>query len=53
MNGNEDYISIVGKLPRFDNDGSEVTNEMLGPGGVRRDDGTLSAMADDLPGKYT
>lgn len=48
MNDNEDYIPVVGKMPRFDNDGREVTNEILGAGGARRDDGTLSAMVDDL-----
>lgn len=40
---NPDFIKVSAYVPRTDNDGNTVTNESLGSGGVRRDDGTLSA----------
>lgn len=48
MNDNEDSVYVGGWMSRVDNDGREVTNEILGPGGARRDDGTLSSMVRDL-----
>lgn len=42
------YYDVAGRIPKFDNDGNPVTNETLGSGGSRREDGTYSAMAEDL-----
>jgi hypothetical protein len=44
----KDFLRVVGKVPRIDNDGNPVTNAILGSGGTRRDDGTLSSMVRDL-----
>ena len=42
------FMEVRGKVPLHDNDGKRVTSDDLAVGGVRRDDGTLSAMAYDL-----
>lgn len=48
MADEDDYYWVTGKVSRFDNDGNPVTNETLGSGGSRRDDGTFSSLAFDL-----
>jgi hypothetical protein len=44
----EDFVEVIGKLPRFDASGRDLLQDILSTGGFRRDDGTLSAMAFDL-----
>ena len=44
----ENYLTVIGKISKYDNDGNEITNETLGSGGSRRDDGTISKMAENL-----
>ncbi|PRB65659.1 hypothetical protein [Microbacterium sp. MYb45] len=44
----EEFLDVVGKLPRFDASGRDLLEDILSTGGFRRDDGTLSAMAFDL-----
>lgn len=48
MDDAEDFMRVEGKVPRRDKDGNDITNQSLGSGGARRDDGTLSALAYDL-----
>lgn len=48
MNANEDHIYISAKMSRFDNDGRKITNDILGTGGARRDNGTISSAPFDL-----
>lgn len=44
----EEFVEVIGKLPRFDASGRDLLQDVLSTGGFRRDDGTLSAMAFDL-----
>ncbi|KAM9872697.1 hypothetical protein [Leucobacter aridicollis] len=48
MAEDDDYIDVVGRIKKQDLDGNEITNETLGSGGSRREDGTLSKMVEDL-----
>lgn len=44
----EEFVEVIGKLPRFDASGRDLMQDILSTGGFRRDDGTLSAMPFDL-----
>lgn len=48
MEDEEDSLRVVGRVAKRDKDGNEITNESLGRGGARREDGTLSALVFDL-----
>lgn len=48
MGEDRDYDEVVGKVPRRDRDGNDVTGDSLSSGGRRRPDGTLSGVAYDL-----
>ncbi len=48
MKHEEDSLHVVGKLPRHDKDGNEITKDSLGSGGARRENGTVSALVFDL-----
>ena len=45
---NRDYDYVVGKLPRKNKDGKDISDDKIGKGGRRREDGTISSMAYDL-----
>lgn len=48
MDKNKDYDVIVGKVPRKDKQGNDITGDKLGAGGRRRNDNTYSGVAYDL-----
>ena len=48
MEDNKDFDYVVGKLPRKNKDGKDITEDKIGKGGRRRDDGTVSSMVYDL-----
>lgn len=48
MRDEGEYLDVVGRIRKYDNDGNQVTNDTLGSGGSRREDGTVSKMAEDL-----
>ena len=43
-----DYVVVKGKVRKRDKDGNDISADKLGPGGRRREDGTLSAQVYDL-----
>lgn len=43
-----DYNVVKGKVRKRDKDGNDISTDKLGPGGRRREDGTLSAQVYDL-----
>ena len=44
----DDFLTVLGSMPKFDNDGVLITNSSLGSGGSRRSNGTLSKMVENL-----
>ncbi|GAA1609367.1 hypothetical protein GCM10009693_21780 [Leucobacter chromiireducens subsp. chromiireducens] len=44
----EDGQWVLGWMPKVDLDGNAITNETLGAGGSRRDNGTISKLVEDL-----
>lgn len=48
MTDERDYIVMQAKVPMRDRDGNDLAGQSLGPGGPRRSDGTLSALAYDF-----
>ncbi|MGW1774247.1 hypothetical protein [Streptomyces sp. NPDC002104] len=48
MANEDDFIPVVGKIPKRDKAGNDITGDNLSAGGLRRADGTMSAMAYDL-----
>jgi hypothetical protein len=45
---NRDFDYVIGKLPRKDKDGNDVTRDRMGKGGRHRENGTFSVMPYDL-----
>ncbi|MBB6447059.1 hypothetical protein [Bacillus benzoevorans] len=48
MDENKDYDVVIGKVPKKDKKGNDITSDKLGAGGYRRSDGTYSGVAYDL-----
>ncbi|MFF4461204.1 hypothetical protein ACFY13_16820 [Streptomyces mirabilis] len=48
MEDERDFDRVIGKIPKRDKDGHDITGDTLSTGGKRRGDGTLSGMAYDL-----
>lgn len=48
MEDNRDFDYVIGKLPRKDKDGNDVTRDRMGKGGRHRENGTFSVMPYDL-----
>lgn len=48
MSEERDFDYVMGKVPRKDKEGNDVTGDKLGKGGRRRPDGTYSAVVYDL-----
>lgn len=48
MNRDNDFFTVVGKLPKKDKYGNDITGDKLGKGGFHRDDGTYSGVVQDL-----
>lgn len=47
-NDDSDYRYVLGKVPKVDKNGNDISDDKLGSGGTRRDDGTLSSLVSDL-----
>lgn len=45
---NKDYYVVIGKVPKKDKKGNDITGDKLGAGGYRRSNGTYSGVAYDL-----
>ncbi|WP_157842726.1 hypothetical protein [Bacillus alkalisoli] len=45
MDENRDYDVVIGKIPKKDKKGNDITGDKLGAGGYRRSDGTFSGVA--------
>lgn len=44
MADGDDFLRVVGKIPKRDKEGNDITGDKLSAGGLRRADGTISAM---------
>lgn len=45
---NRDYDVVKAKIPKRDKAGNDISSDKMGPGGRRKEDGTLSALAYDF-----
>lgn len=48
MDRRRGYRPVIGWLPERDKDGEEITPERFGPGGARRENGTLCALVEHI-----